>query len=160
MSKQLMRMRLVSFWLFAALMLSVLVPSVSAQLPPRISPWMHMFDRQDSPLGNYLGTVRPQQDLMRAHAAQSQQIQAQQRALQALQSGGGNDGGAGTRNLAAGGGGAAGSGASSAAGMLSPPREVPRANRNPAGFNQYLHYYPPGSMPRQPVPNFSPTGRR
>ena len=149
--------KLIPSLLSVALVFTVSVSSASAQLQPRISPWMHMFDRQDSALGNYLGSVKPHQDLLRAQAAQAQQIQSQQRALQALQSGGAT-GGAGPRDLMVGG---AGSAASSAGGtVLLPPREIPRANRNPAGFNQYLHYYPPGTLPRQPVPNFSATGRR
>ena len=149
--------------LVAASSVSVVGPSVFAQLPPPISPWMHMFDRPSNPtLGNFLGGVRPQQDLMRANAAQTSQLQTQQQALQALQQGGGTGGGgAGARNLVGTGAPAlAGGGASDARAVLAPPREIPSMQRNPAGFNQYMHYYPPRSMPRKPVPSFSATGRR
>jgi len=116
-----------------------------------------MFDRPNNPtLGNYLGNVRPQQDLMRAYAAQAGQLQAQQRAIQAMQAQGGGLGGTGTRDLAAGSLG----GGSSTPDVLAPPRELPRVQRNPAGFYQYLHYYPSHGMPRRPVPNFSSTGGR
>jgi uncharacterized membrane protein YgcG len=152
--------------LIAAWTLLVAIPPVSAQLQPSISPWMGMFDRSPSSGGisnNYLRNVRPQQEMMRSYAAQANQLQAQQQALRALQNsggGGGSAGGTGSRDLmgaAAGGGGSSGAGGNT---LLSPPREIPRAQRNPAGFNQYLHYYPSGSLPRQPVPNFSSAGRR
>jgi hypothetical protein len=156
MSKQIIKS--VLCLLVAVLTVSIVSPSALAQLPPPVSPWMGMFDRPTSPtLGNFLGNVRPQQDLMRAATAHVNQMQAQQRALQALQTpqGGLGAGGAGGRNLA----GPAGGG-SSAQYVLAPPRVIPRAQRSPAGFNQYLHYYPSHSMPRRPVPNFSSTGRR
>ena len=149
--------------LVAALVGSVVSPPAFAQLPPPISPWMGMFERPHNPtLGNFLGTVRPQQNVMRAAAAHADQLQAQQRALQALQqqqqqqTAGGTTG---ARTLA-GGTAAPTGGAMSARDVLAPPRELPRTQRNPAGFNQYLHYYPAHSMPRRPVPNFSATGRR
>jgi len=135
--------------------------SVFAQLPPPISPWMGMFDRSRNTSGidNYNRVVRPHQDMLKAYAAQESQLQAQQQALRVLQQGGdgyGSSGGVGVRDLAG-----VPSGSSSGGSMLlSAPRELPRTQRNPAGFNQYLHYYPPGSLPRQPVPNFSSTGRR
>jgi hypothetical protein len=135
--------------------------TIFAQLSPPISPWMQMMDRSRTPgqLDNYNRFIRPQQEMMREYAAQASQLQSQQQALQALQNaaGGGTGSGSGVRDLAA------PSGSSSGAGgtlLLSPPREIPRAQRNPAGFNQYLHYYPAASMPRKPVPNFSATGRR
>ena len=144
--------------LFVILTFPMMMPSASAQLQPRLSPWLHMAERQTSPLGNYHALVRPHQELLRTQQIQTQQIQAQQRALLAMQSAAALSGGSmGSRDLAAGSG--AAGGASTAREVLSPPREIPRANQNPAGFNQHLHY-PPGSLPRRPVPNFSATGRR
>jgi|GEM_PF-2074540 len=146
--------------LVASLAVSAVSSSALAQLPPPISPWMHMFDRPANPtLGNFLGNVRPQQDLMRAHAVQANQLRAQQQALQAFQTQGGlgsGDGGVGARNLV----GTAPGGGLSALDVLDPPREIPRVQRGAAGFNQYMHYYPSHSLPRKPVPNFSSAGRR
>jgi hypothetical protein len=144
--------------LVAALAVLAMASPAFAQLPPPISPWMGMFDRPRSELGNYLGNVRPQQNLMRAAASHANQLQSQQRALQAMQQSQGL-GGAGTRNLMEGAAAPPG-GASSMRDVLPPPREIPRAQRHPAGFNQYLHYYPAHSLPRRPVPNFSPAGSR
>ena len=151
--------------LFATLMVFVAGSSVCAQSSP-LSPWMGMFDRPNNPaLGSYLGNVRPQQNMQKAYSAQMSQIQAQQQALQALSRSSTTAGGTTARDLVGGstgtsaGLGAAG-GATNARDTLAPPREVPRVNQNPAGFNQYLHYYPQRSMPRQPVPNYSVTGRR
>jgi len=140
----------------------ILSPVASAQLPPPISPWMGMFERPHNPtLGNYLGTVRPQQNLMRATSAHANQLQAQQLALQALQmQGGGFGGGTGIRALADAAGLAPTGGALTPRDVLAPPREIPSIQRHPAGFNQYLHFYPSHSMPRRPVPNFSTPGRR
>ena len=123
---------------------------------------MGMLDRDRSPgsLDNYNRVVKPQQDMMKAYAAQQSQMQSQQKALQALQngSGGGNGGsGTGARDLA---GATAASPGAAGNMLLSPPREIPSTQRNPAGFNQYLHYYPQNSLPRRPVPNFSQVGRR
>ena len=151
--------------LFVALMVSVVSPLALAQSSSSMSPWMGMFDRPSNPtLGSYLGNVRPQQNMQKAYSAQTSQIQAQQQALQALSQGGTTGGtGSSARNLVGGtaGGSTAPSGGSlDARDVLAPPREVPRVNRNPAGFNQYLHYYPQRSMPRQPAPYFSVTGRR
>jgi len=136
-------------------------------LPPAVSPWMQMLDRSrsGSHLDNYNRLVRPQQDAMRAYADQQSQLQAQQRALSAMQSGGsgGNigSGGANTRTLVTPDGGATGRPTGAANDMLlSPPREIPRTQRNPAMFNQYLHYYPAHALPRRPVPQFSQTGGR
>ena len=137
-------------------LLTVLGSSALAQLPPPVSPWMGMFDQQRSPLGNYLSNVKPQQDMMRAYATQQSQMQAQQRALQALGSGS-SGGGSGSRDLATISGGGGGAGFPT---VLAPPREIPSVQRNPAGFNQYLHYYPPNAMPQRQVPNFSSAGRR
>jgi len=143
--------------LAVALVVSVASPSAFAQLPPPISPWMGMFERPQNPtLGNFLGTVRPQQNMMRAATVHAGQLHAQQQALRALQMEGGATG---ARTLA-GGTAAPTGGAAAARDVLAPPRELPRTQRNPAGFNQYLHYYPAHSMPRRPVPNFSATGRR
>ena len=128
-----------------------------AQLPPPISPWMGMFERPRSTLGNYLSNVRPQQDMLKAYAAQQSQLYVQQKALQSL--GQGSSGGStGVRDLV----GKTGGGGETVdfPSVLAPPREIPSVQRNPAGFNQYLHYYPPNAMPRRPVPNFSSTGRR
>ena len=137
---------------------SMASPSAFAQLSPSMSPWMQMFDRPNNPmLGNYLGNVRPQQDMMKAYAAQANQIQSQQRALQALQAPGGSSETMGTRNLSSAT--APTGGTSSMQAVLEPPRTIPSV-QSPAGFNQYMHYYPPNSMPRRPVPNFSSTGRR
>ena len=151
---------LVQCLLIVVLTFLVVCSSAFAQLPPPISPWMGMFDRNRGPgsISNYHHNVKPQQDMMRAYAAQANQLQSQQQALQTLQSGMGSGGG----------GGGSGIGSRDLAGvavatddmLLAPPREIPRMQRNPAGFNQYLHYYPPGSLPRQPVPNFSQAGRR
>ena len=135
--------------------------SVFAQLQPAISPWMGMLDRTRAPgsISAYHDNVRPQQQLMKAYASQQSQMQAQQQALRALQdggiSGGTGGGGVGPRDLA--GGASPGAGGSM---ILSAPREIPSTQRNPAGFNQYLHYYPSGSLPRRPVPNFSSAGGR
>ena len=149
---------------------SLAIPAMSrpvfaqGTLPPAISPWMRMLDRSrdGQHLDNYNRLVRPQQEQMRASAEQQRQLQAQQQALRAMQSsGGGSSGGGGsmTRDLLAPGGSSVGHPSSAANNMvLSPPREIPRAQRNPAGFNQYLHYYPPHALPRRPVPQFSPTG--
>ena len=130
--------------------------SVFAQLSPAISPWMGMFDRNRTPgtLDNYNRLVKPQQNMLKAYAAQANQIQNQQQALQALQDGGGGSA-SGARNLMD-----AGSPSGKTSPFLSPPREIPSTQSNPAGFNQYLHYYPTGSMARRPVPNFSTPGRR
>ena len=149
--------------LFAALAVSVACPSVFAQSSSPISPWMGMFDRPNNPtLGNYLGNVRPQQEMMRSSATQANQMRQQQQALQSLMqapSGGGAPGmGSGAQNLA--GASAPPGGAADVRQVMAPPREIPRAQRNPAGFNQYLHYYPPYAMQRKPVPNFSATGQR
>jgi len=151
--------------LIAALAVSVASPSVFAQSSSPISPWMRMFDSPTNPtLGSYLGNVRPQQEMMRSSAAQANQMRQQQQALQSLlqtPSGGGAPGtGSGAQNLARASAVAPPGGATDVRQVMAPPREVPRAQRNPAGFNQYLHYYPPYAMPRKPVPNFSATGRR
>ena len=142
-----------------ALMFLTVNSPVFAQLPPPISPWMGMLDRTRSPgsISSYHQNVKPQQDMMRAYAAQANQLQSQQQALQALQSGGGSSGGAGTnaRDLASAGGAPGGGNL-----LLAAPREIPSMQRTPAGFQQYLHYYPTGSMPRKPVPNYSTPGRR
>ena len=139
--------------------------SAFAQLPPPISPWMGMFDRTRGPgsISPYHQNVRPQQDAMRAYAAQANQLQSQQQALRALQSGGmtggsssGGGSGIGPRDLA----GMSGVAVAADDMLLAPPREIPSMQRNPAGFNQYLHYYPPHSLPRKTAPYFSPTGRR
>ena len=131
--------------------------SVFAQLPPPISPWLGMFDRSRGPgqLDNYNRVVKPQQDLMKAYTAQSNQLQAQQRALLELQSGMSSSSGTGVRDLA----GSAEPSSGRGGMLLSAPREIPSMQRNPAGFNQYLHYYPTNSMPRRTVPNFSQPGR-
>ena len=144
--------------LMVALFLCATSASADAQLQPRISPWLGMFDRPQGPLGNFHSVVRPQQQMLQAHAAQQQQFQAQQRQLQALQSGAGAGGSMGSRDLIGGNMGATQPGGGNV--ILAPPREVPRAHRSPAGYNQHLHYYPPGSLPRRPVPNFSSAGGR
>ena len=140
----------------------VMSSSALAQLPPPISPWMGMFDRTRYPgsISPYHQNVKPQQDMMRAYAAQSSLLQSQQQALRTLQSssgGGGVGSGINPRDLTDTG--IAGTGAPTKDMLLAPPREIPSMQRNPAGFNQYLHYYPPGSLPHQPVPNFSPASR-
>jgi len=135
--------------------------SVLAQTSPAISPWMQMLNRSREPgqLDNYNRLVKPQQDAMKAYANQQSQLQAQQQALRAMQSGadGSSGGGSGSRNLLTPGGSPSG-GSSSAANnlLLSPPREIPSTQRNPAVYTQYLHYYPPQSMWRRPVPYYSP----
>ena len=145
--------------LIAIWAISVMVSVAVAQtpLPPAVSPWMGMFDRSrgTSTLDNYTRNVKPQQDAMRAFASQANQIQSQQQMLRSLQA----PGSSGSTPLGSAGSPAVG-GASSMREILAPPREIPSAQRNPAGFNQYLHYYPAGGMPRRPVPNFSTTGRR
>ena len=146
--------------LLVAWFLPVMSNSVFAQLPPPISPWMGMFDRNrtSGTLGPYLSNVRPQQDMMKAYAAQSSQIQAQQRVLQSLQSGTGSSGGSsGSMDLS---GVLGGSSGSQNKELLQPPREIPSTQRNPAGYYQYLHYYPQHSLPRRPVPYFSSSGGR
>ena len=160
MSKQIIKS--VLCLLVAGLAMSATGSSANAQSSSPISPWMGMFDRPRSDLGSYLSNVRPQQDMMRSSASQANMIQSQQRALQSLlQTPSAGTGGSADRILA----GAsppatAGGGAMDARSVLAPPRELPRAQRSPAGFNQYLHYYPPSAMQRKPVPNFSSTGRR
>jgi hypothetical protein len=156
MSKQIIKPILCS--LAITLSLNAMSLSVFAQLPPAMSPWLKLFDEPSGPLGPYLSNVKPQQELARAQAAQASQLQAQQRALQALQQSGSSGGGTGPRELEAGIGGGGKSGGIPT--ILAPPREIPRVQRNPAGFNQYLHYYPPHALTRKPVPNFSSTGRR
>ena len=147
--------------LVAALTFLAASSSVLAQLQPPVSPWLGMMDRSRSPggLDNYNRNVRPQQDALRAYAAQQSQNAAMARELQSLQGGGGageSGSGVGPRDFT-GGGGAPGAGGNM---LLAPPREIPSTQRNPAGFYQYLHYYPTGALPRRPVPNFSQTGRR
>ena len=150
--------KLVLYLSVIALAVPAMNVSVWAQLPPPVSPWMGMFDRPLNPtFGNYLGNVRPRQELQRTQAAQTSQLQTQQRALQALQQGGGAAS-TSARDLVGGAVAPAG-GATSLRDVLAPPRERP-SMQSPAGFNQYLHYYPPGSMPRRPVPNFSTQGRK
>lgn len=136
----------------------VMSVSAFAQLSPPINPWLGMSNRNraSAVLGPYLGVVKPQQDLIKAYAAQSGQIQSQQQALRDLQ--GGNSGGSfGVMDFSA-----ANDEQSDANKkmILAPPQEIPKSQRNPAAFNQYLHYYPPNSLLRYPVPYFSPTGRR
>ena len=143
----------------AVLTLLVVSSSVFAQLPPPISPWMGMMDRTRGPgmLDNYTRNVRPQQNALRAYAAQQSQQAQMQRELQSLQgggAGGGANGGTGPRDFAG------GLQAGSKDMVLQPPREIPSTQRNPAGFYQYLHYYPSGAMPRRPVPNYSTVGGR
>jgi hypothetical protein len=141
--------KLVLFGLFAAAVPLVTVHSAFAQLPPAISPWMGMFDRnRGNGLDKYNQYVKPQQDYLKAYAAQQGQIQAQQQMLQQAMSGSGNGGGGGSRTLSSGGGHS----------FLKAPREIPSGSSGAANFNQYLHYYQ-GGLPRQPVPNFS-SGRR
>jgi hypothetical protein len=122
---------------------------------------MGMFDRDRSSgtLGPYHSNVKPQQDMMKAYSAQQNQLRAQQQALKTLQGGTGSSGGSsGSVDLSGVlGGGSTGSQDKS---LLQPPREIPSTQRNPAGFYQYLHYYPQHSLTRRPVPNFSPTGGR
>jgi len=150
--------------LFAALAVSVAIPTAFAQSSSPISPWMGMFDRPRSDLGPYLSNVRPQQDMMRSSAMQANQMRQQQQALQSMlqpPSGGGVPGtGSGAQNLARASAIAPPGGAADVRQVMAPPREIPRAQRSPAGFNQYLHYYPPYAMQRKPVPNYSATGRR
>jgi len=153
----------VLYLLVVVLAISAAGSSALAQGSSPVSPWMHMFDRPANPtLGNYLGNVRPQQNLIRAQTTQADQIRAQQQALQALQSqgtGGSGTGGVGARSLV-GAGTAPSGGAASTRDVLAPPRELPRVQRGAAGFNQYMSSYPSRSMTRKPVPNFSATGRR
>ena len=159
MSKQIIKS--VLCWAVAALALSVGSPVVFAQLPPALSPWLHMSDRPRNDLGNYLGAVKPQQNLMRSAASQANQLQSQQQALQNLLQATPNTGGGGAtgaKNLASSTPIAPTSGATNARDVLAPPRELPRMQKNPAGFDQYLHYYPPYAMSRRPVPNFSSSG--
>ena len=153
----------VLYLLVVVLTLLAVGSPASAQLPPPISPWMGMFDRNRNPssISNYHQYVKPQQDMMRAYAAQASQLQNQQQALQALQSSGGLGGDSGgARDMTGASISPSGGGSDGRNMLLSAPREIPSTQRNPAGFNQYLHYYPSGSLPRQPVPNFSTTGRR
>ena len=146
-----------------SLAIPVMSQSVFAQasLPPVVSPWMQMLDRSRSPgqIDNYNRLVKPQQDLMKAYADQQRQLQMQQQMLKSMQSSGSGSnigsGGANTRNLLAPDGGRPSSAANNM--VLAPPREIP-SQTYPAGFCQYLHYYPPQAMPRRPVPQFSPTG--
>ena len=148
MLKQMIKPVLYSLGIILAL--SVMDSSVFAQLQPAISPWMGMMDRNrgSSTLGPYLSNVKPQQDMMKAYAGQQSQLQTQQQALQSLQGGRPGSGG-----VSLGGGG--GPSGQDNKFILNPPREIPSA-KSPAGFNQYLHYYPPGSLPRRPAPYFSP----
>jgi len=150
--------------LVVSLTISVVSPSAFAQLPPARSPWLDMFNNPGatSMSDSYLRTVKPQQEMMKAFAAQASQLQTQERALRAMQAP--NGGGSGTPPAmnagALGLSGGAASGGSTERNVLSPPRELPSTQRNPAGFQQYLHYYPAYGLPRKPVPNYSVTGRR
>jgi hypothetical protein len=130
-----------------------------AQLQPAISPWMGMFDRNRGAgsLGPYLSNVRPQQDMRKAYAAQASQLQSQQQALKSLQGGGGGGGSSPMDLSGVMGGGSAGTQDKT---LLQPPREIPSTQRSPAGFYQYLHYYPSNSLPRRPVPYYSTSGGR
>jgi hypothetical protein len=154
-------MKSILYSLVAALVISAGGSSAFAQLSPPLSPWLRMDDRPRSSLGNYLGTVQPQQGLMKSSASQTSQIQAQQRALQSMlqapSSSGSGTRATGASNLANTTPIAPTGGALAMRDVLAPPREIPRV-QNPAGFDQYLHYYPPYSMTRRPVPNFSTTG--
>ena len=138
------------------LLCHVMSLSAFAQLSPPLNPWLGMMDRNRSPgqLDPYNRNVRPQQDYMKALAAQQSQIQALQ---QQTTLGDGSGASASARDLMVGGGSPSKAGKSM---VLSAPREIPSTQNKPAGFNQYLHYYPPGSLPRRPVPYFSPAGRR
>lgn len=148
-----------------AILLTFQVTSLAAfaQSSPALSPWLGLLDRSRdaSGLDNYNRLVKPRQQMLRNYANQASQIQAQQRALRSLQSNTGvSSGGSamGSRDLLN----AASSGITDGSGknmLLSAPREIP-SSQAPAGFNQYLHYYPSGGLIRQPVPNFSSTGRR
>ena len=162
MLKQISKLVLTS--LAVALVCNGLSSVAFAQLPPARSPWLDMFNNPgaSSMTDGYLRIVKPQQDMMKASAAQARQIQLLQAQQNALQAPGG--GGASGSSMAMGAGalgltGSPGS-ASSARNVLAPPQELPSTQRNPAGFQQYLHYYPAYSMPRKPVPNFSATGQR
>ena len=152
----------VLYSLLVASVVSAAGSSVFAQSSP-ISPWMSMFDRPSNPtLGSYFD-VKRQQNIQRAYSDQSSQLRAQQQALQALSQGGTTAGGTPVRDIIGGTPGTSAGvtgGVQNARDVLAPPREIPSVNKNPAGFNQYLHYYPQRSMPRQPAPNFSVTGRR
>ena len=132
--------------------------SVFAQLSPPLSPWLGLQDRSRSPgqLDPYHRVVKPQQDMMKALATQASQIQNQQQALQILQ-GRSSGGSFGARDLS--GIGADPSSAPTKDMVLNPPRELP-SQKNPAGFNQYLHYYPPNSLPHRQAPFYSTVGRR
>jgi len=164
MSKQIIKSVLYS--LVVVWVVSLGSPIALAQLPPALSPWLHMADRPRSDLGNYLGVVKPQQNLMKSSASQSNQIQQQQRALQELLRAPASSGtgiGSSARNLGSATGNITGGatptgGAPDVHNVLAPPREIPKAQKNPAGFNQYLHYYPQYAMPRRPVPDFSSIG--
>jgi len=154
MLKQFMR-PVLGLWMVGLLFLTV-NSTAFAQLSPPLSPWLGMQDRNRSPgqLDPYNRVVKPQQDMMRTLAAQSGQMQSQQQALQLLQ--GGSGGSTGTNVLLAG---VGESQALSKDMLLQPPREIP-SKQNPAGFNQYLHYYPPRSLPNRQAPYFSQVGRR
>jgi hypothetical protein len=136
------------------LTLLVVSSSAQAQLSPSMSPWLEMNRTGNtSPLGNYLGIVRPMQEAARANAATASAIQSNERALAAMQD---SAGGGAPLTLGGAGRSAPGGGISP---FLEPPREIP-SRLNPAGFDQYLHYYPNANMQRRPVPNFSRPGRR
>jgi hypothetical protein len=144
--------------LVAVLVISMGQHSAFAQLPPPLSPWLRMENRPRSGLGNYLDIVKPQQNYIRSSASQASQIQSQQQALQSmLQAPVTSSATSGARNLATTVPSAPTSGAMALRDVLAPPQEIP-SGQYPARFNQYLNYYPPYSMQRRPVPNFSQTG--
>jgi hypothetical protein len=107
--------------------------TVSAQLPPPISPWMGMFQSsRGNPFGNYQTYVKPQMDMMSEFRSQGQAIQKQavQQAAQGKQLEGATDK------------------------VLDMPRKRPPIGGQPAcGFGQHLHFYP--NIGASPVPNYS-----
>ncbi|MCL2742501.1 MAG: hypothetical protein FWE67_01470 [Planctomycetaceae bacterium] len=120
-------MRLCS--LLTIVFIILLSNTVSAQLPPPISPWMNMFQSsRGNPLGNYHTYVKPQMNMMNEFRAQGAAIQRQS---------------AQGRQLS-----------DSVDKVLDMPRKRPSiGGQRGAGFGQHIHYYP--NMRSAPVPNYS-----
>lgn len=128
------------------------VSEVSAQAPyrPPLSPWLNMFNKNPGPLGNYLGTVKPQLDMNKAMSELQRNQGAIQKALQTqptLQNPPTSASSSPNQLLNDG----------STQRILAEPRKVNSIGGNHgAGYNQYLHWYPGGGLPRSGVPYFSP----
>lgn len=107
--------------------------TVSAQLPPPISPWLSMFNNNRGPLGNYHTYVMPQQQAQQQAQQQQAQIRTQGTQQQMLQG--------------------------EVDQVLNQPKTAGSKSRAVAGYGQYSHYYKAGVAAR-PVPQFTNPGQR